>query len=360
MRIKKTTKDNIIFIIPAAALLLAVILLRERLTHILVPLALAFIIAKILEPLVNFFGTRKHFSMTGAVAAGMVIFVIVIGLILACLVPLLLDNLRDVANNAQTIRTQVEGAMGSINLWLQDTLGIREHSDFSLWMNEAANTLCERIFTGIESFALSLLDRVAKSYMEIFSTVLDVLTAFIMAFYFLKDRELLRGWVLAVFPYKWRSGVSSLMDELSKIFSDFLMGQLLVALIVGALETLGLFLLHVPYAPVLGFLGGILNIIPYFGPFIGAVPAVLAAFFTSPTKAIWTALLFIIIQQFDNNLLTPKIVEGKLGVHPITTILMVFIGGEFFGLAGILLAVPCYAALRAIIKKILPKVRLPA
>lgn len=119
----------------------------------------------------------------------MVIFVIVIGLILACLVPLLLDNLRDVANNAQTIRTQVEGAMGSINLWLQDTLGIREHSDFSLWMNEAANTLCERIFTGIESFALSLLDRVAKSYMEIFSTILDVLTAFIMAFYFLKDRE---------------------------------------------------------------------------------------------------------------------------------------------------------------------------
>lgn len=360
MRIKKSTKDNIIFIIPAVTLLLAVIFFRQRLTHILVPLALAFIITKILGSLVNFLAAQKHFSRTGAVAVGMVIFIIVIGLILACIVPMFLDNLRDVANNAQHIREQVEGAMGSTNLWLQKTLGIREHSDFSLWMNEAANTLCERIFSGLETFIHSLLDRIAKSYVEIFSTILDVLTAFVMAFYFLRDTELLRDWILSVFPYKWRNGVSSLMDELGKIFSDFLMGQLLIALIVGILETLGLLLLNVPYAPVLGFLGGILNIVPYFGPFIGAVPAVLAAFFISPVKAIWTAILFIIIQQFDNNFLTPKIVEGKLGVHPITTILMVFLGGEFFGIVGILIAVPCYAAIRAIIKKILPKVKLPA
>lgn len=360
MRIKKSTKDNIIFLIPTAVFLFAVFLLRDRLTHILVPLGLAFIIAKMLTPLVDFLAAKRPFSKNGAVAVGMIIFIIVIGLVLACLVPLLLDNLRDVANQAQTIQIQVKGAMGSANLWLQKSLGIREHSDFSLWMNEAANLLCERIFTGVENFALSFLDRAAKSYKEIFSTVLDVLTAFIMAFYFLKDGEMLKDWILSAFPYKWRNGLSSLLDELGKIFSDFLMGQLLVALLVGILETLGLLFLGIPYAPVLGFLGGILNIIPYFGPFIGAVPAVLAAFFISPMKAVWTALLFVIIQQFDNNFLTPKIVEGKLGVHPITTILTVFIGGEFFGLAGILLAVPCYAAIRAIVKRIFPKATLPA
>lgn len=350
---------NLIYLLPAAAAVIGALLFRDRLTHIFVPLILAMVLTMLLSPPTGYLSRKTKLNKTGATAVSMTAFSLLLILIFIGLVPIFLDSLREVVNNSKEIASQVESTMGSLNMQLQTMLHVDQDSDIAGWMNQATQNLCKQLFTALEGWASSLLDRIAESYIEVFATVFDCITALVITFYLLRDGRQLRLWALEAFPFQWREPVSQVLSDLGKIFSDFLKGQLLVSFILGVLQTAALLILGIPYAPILGFFGGILNIIPYFGPFIGAVPAVLAAFFVSPVKALWTILLFVVLQQVDNNLLTPKIVEGKLGVHPITTIVVVFLGGEFFGLWGVLLAVPVYAAMRSVLRRVLPAVKLP-
>jgi predicted PurR-regulated permease PerM len=117
------------------------------------------------------------------------------------------------------------------------------------------------------------------------------------------------------------------------------------------LEAIGLIVIGMKYPLALGMLGGLANIIPYFGPYIGAIPAIAVALTISPMKAVWTALVFIAAQQIDNNFISPRMMEERLGLHPVATIFAVLAGGEFFGVPGMLLAVPAAAILRAIVNK---------
>lgn len=180
----------------------------------------------------------------------------------------------------------------------------------------------------------------------------DCLLSFVLAFYLVRDREQIKEFVLAFFPVRVRKDASEGLHEVSRIISAFVTGQLVVAVIVGILETIALLLLGSKYAFLLGFIGGVSNIIPVVGPFIGAVPAVALALLESPYKALLIAGVFVVIQQLDNNFLTPRIVEGRLGLHPMVTLSVVFIAGLFWGIGGILLAIPITAVVVSVIKRI--------
>ena len=116
------------------------------------------------------------------------------------------------------------------------------------------------------------------------------------------------------------------MRDIHRVALKFIQGQIIIAIIIGIIETIGLYIVGMPYAIFLGFIGGISNIIPYFGPYIGAVPAVVIALTISPWKALLVISVFVIVQQLDNIILTPKIIKGKLGLHPIITIMSVLVG----------------------------------
>ena len=351
---------NLIYLLPAAAVAVGVILCGDRLTHLIIPFALATVLTMILSPPTVYLSRKTKMKESGAAALSMIAFVLIVVLLLVGIVPVFMGSLRDAVNHSEELAAQVESAIGGLNIRLQHILHVDQDSDLSFWMNQTAQTLCSKLFHAFEDWSSQLLNRLLESYAEIFAAIFDGITALVITFYLLRDGRQLRTWALDAFPFSWRETLSGIFSDLGKIFSDFLKGQLLISMILGITQTAGLLVLGIPYAPILGFFGGILNIIPYFGPFIGAIPAVLTAFFVSPFKALWTLILFVILQQIDNNLLSPKIVEGKLGVHPITTIVAVFLGGEFFGLWGVLLAVPAYAALRAVFKRVFPAKRLPA
>ncbi|NLB77703.1 MAG: AI-2E family transporter, partial [Clostridiaceae bacterium] len=156
---------------------------------------------------------------------------------------------------------------------------------------------------------------------------------------------------LLLLPRRWRAGTIDLGKKISRILAGFIQGQLMTALIVGVLETMGLILVGMKYPLVLGMIGGLANIIPYFGPYIGAIPALAIALTISPLKAVWVAAVYIVVQQIDNSFISPKIIEGRLGLHPVATIFAVLVGGEFFGIIGMLLAVPVMAILRVFVNK---------
>lgn len=155
--------------------------------------------------------------------------------------------------------------------------------------------------------------------------------------------------IVRMFPADKRSRTREIMHEIGHVLAQWLMGKMWSMVIIGSLTAIGLALLQVPLAMVLGILAGLLDFIPYIGPIMAGVPAVLIAFSESPTLALYVALLFVGLQMAEAYLLSPLIERRTVSLPPALTIMMQTLLGTFFGLAGIALATPLTAALAVMI-----------
>lgn len=212
--------------------------------------------------------------------------------------------------------------------------------------NEIAN-----VIEAVQKLLVNFLENGLDILVDIVRIIVDFTIAMVITYYVIKDGVKFKDYALLLLPRRWRASAIDLGKKISRILAGFIQGQLMTALIVGMLETMGLMLVGMKYPLILGMIGGMANIIPYFGPYIGVIPALAIALTISPLKAVWVAAVFILIQQVENNFISPKMIEGKLGLHPVATIFAVLVGGEFFGIAGMLLAVPVMAILRVLINK---------
>ncbi len=169
-----------------------------------------------------------------------------------------------------------------------------------------------------------------------------------IAAYLLVDVRRFKAAFLSAVPHDYRRDAKTLWDAFGYSLSRYLGGLALVLAIQGAVSALGLFLLGVPYALVLGAFVSATAVIPYLGAWLGAIPAVIVALTVSPTTALLTALLFLGIQQLEGNVLTPKIQGDTLRVHPVLVFLAVIIGGGLGGIVGVIVAVPSLAVGRVL------------
>jgi predicted PurR-regulated permease PerM len=172
--------------------------------------------------------------------------------------------------------------------------------------------------------------------------------AVFIAAYLLVDVRRFKAAFLSATPHAYRRDAKTLWEAFGYSLSRYLGGLALVLLIQGAISAVGLFLLGVPYALVLGAFVSVAAVIPYLGAWLSAVPAVIVALTVSPTTALLTALMFLGIQQLEGNFLTPKIQGDTLRVHPILVFLAVIIGGGLGGIFGVIVAVPSLAVLRVL------------
>jgi predicted PurR-regulated permease PerM len=183
------------------------------------------------------------------------------------------------------------------------------------------------------------------------STVSFAVTLFgviFIAAYLLVDVRRFEAAFLSAAPHGYRRDAKALWDAFGYSLSRYLGGLALVLAIQGAVSAVGLLLLGVPYALVLGAFVSATAIIPYLGAWLGAIPAVIVALTVSPTTALLTALLFLGIQQLEGNVLTPKIQGDSLRVHPVLVLLAVIIGGGLGGIVGVIVAVPSLAVGRVL------------
>jgi len=168
-----------------------------------------------------------------------------------------------------------------------------------------------------------------------------------VAVYLLADVRKVKAAYLKAAPARYRRDARDLWDAFGVSLSRYLGGLVFVILIQGVLAFLALKILGVPYAILLGAWVSITAIIPYLGPFLGGIPAVLVALiFESPTTAVLTVVAYVLIQQFEGNYLTPRIQGDALQVHPIIVLLAVIGGAQLAGLAGMVFAVPALAVVR--------------
>ena len=333
---------KLIPLIPVLVIGLVLFFLRKRLAGVFVPVAVAILLAYMLEPLVDF--VQKHLNFVRnktrlrAVQIVFVSSVLVLAVIIIFVVPTVVSNVVDIIEQSGEI-------IPKITSFIDNSIS-DEHAEIKRKLLSIADSAADKI-----SAKLDGVYNVASTFSlfgKISGIIVGAVTAFVLTYYFLRDKKIILNGFFGMFPYGWRQFISETANELGMISAKFIQGQVFVAMIVGGLEILGLFALRVPYCVFLGIIGGISNMIPYFGPFFGAVLPVLTALMISPEKALWVLALFLLVQQIDNHFISPKIIEGNLGIHPITVIIVIFIGQEFFGLWGIVAAVPIYATIKCI------------
>ena len=333
----------IVMIVLLAAAAVFLYKYREKIGRIMTPFFLAVIIAYLLHPLVVKLEVKNIPRKTGI----LLIYLIFTGLLASTgifLVPELISNTKELM---RTLPEIITGYQGIFN-------GIISSVRTSKWSGEIKDMIfmeVQNLGAAAQDYVANILKRSLNVFVNTVTMLFDFLLALVIAYYFIKDADFFKSFIMSLAPRRWRNGIERTGKEINAILSNFIQGQLLTALIVGVLETIGLIIVGVKYSFILGVVGGLANVIPYFGPIIGAIPAVAVALIESPMKAVFTILVFAVVQQLDNTFISPKIIEGRLGLHPVTTIFAVLAGGEFFGILGMLIAVPVAAILRVLLKR---------
>lgn len=208
------------------------------------------------------------------------------------------------------------------------------------------------VIDNILSYLGSLPTQVIKIIFSFFGNLLSVLTVLIFTFYLLISRQVLEKQLYFLFGNLKGKKVYILIENLEKKLGGWARAQLMLMLLVGVLTYIGLLILNFPFALSLSLLAGLLEIIPYLGPILAAIPTVIVGFSLSPIKGVLSLILVFLVQQIENYVFVPKVMEKTTGVPPIITLLALAVGLRLAGVVGALISLPSAIALKFLIEEL--------
>ncbi|MBB6454372.1 putative PurR-regulated permease PerM [Salirhabdus euzebyi] len=311
---------------------------------ILTPLLISAFIAYLLFPLVE--GLNHHFLPRWAAILSLYIIIfggIAFGIYKAY--PVFVRQLKELIEN-------IPHLMDTYQAWTYNLYVQTSH------FPEEIHDKMDQAFLSLEESLLELLTSVVYSLTRISDIFVIAAVIPILVFYLLKDFPKIKAALISVVPTK-KGRVQKFLKDIDQSLGGYLRGQLLVCLFVAIISSILLWLIHMKYPLLLGTFMGLTNIIPYFGPILGAVPAVIIAFTISANKVLYVIIVVLVVQLIEGNLLSPFIVGKTLHVHPVLIIFALLIGAEAFGIIGMILAVPVLTIIKVILEptKIIQKVK---
>ena len=276
-----------------------------------------------------------------------VIVIGIIGFLISKILPEIVENLSNIMSFIMSGDVDIAQIVTDLRNKI-DNQYVQYITDYILQASESIREIVNKLLIQLYNIVMSLISNLGSS-------TLTLVTSFIINIYMLSEKEdiLARGrrFIHAYYNDKKSRQILLTFRNANKIFKSFLNGKLLDSSIVGVVCVIAFTIAKVPYAPLMGTLIGFFNIIPYFGPIIGSVPVVLVSFFIDPPKALTALIIIIIIQQIDGNFLDPKIVGENVGVSPFWIITSVTVGGNLFGIPGMILGVPVVVLIKTIIEE---------
>ncbi|MET1247529.1 AI-2E family transporter [Sporolactobacillus sp. STCC-11] len=313
----------------------------QFLTKVAVPFIAAAIIAYLLHPLVGRV-QRMGVPRTVAILAIYALFFGVVGFTIYKGGPVLLHELRglddDISNYEKMYQTNLDHLYGSTPEAVHDQV----------------NDALLRIRNSLAHTA----DRAMDWCSGVVQSFFTLLIIPFLSFYILKDAGSIKKHALLLVPRKWRKQTADLFSEMDQSIGNYIRGQLTVCAILAVMATIGLWILKVPYPIVFGLFIGSTDLIPYFGPFIGAAPAVLVAATKSFYSMAGVVLMIILIQFLEGSVIEPLVVGKSADIHPLYIMLAVGVGGELAGIVGMLLAIPCFIIIRTCLRHLNERFRI--
>jgi len=320
-----------------------------------VPAVITILIGGIAFALLLSFPVRvldRYMPRPVAVAATLISAIAVVGVAFYIAVPPIAAEVTDFVTDLPAIVEDAERRLRETATRLEEEGLLPADADELIGDMEEA--IGERATGSIEPILTGILGQVT-SLVGLFITVFGVLFVGITL---LLDGDRLRRKVTGAFPHRYHDDLDQLWSDLGSSMSRYLGGLIVIALVQGALVSVALLLLGVPYALVLGVWVAMTSIVPYVGAWLGAIPALILAALESPSTALWTLLIYFGVQTFEGNFLTPRIQGDAVRVHPIIVLLTVVAVGSLFGIMGVILAVPMLAVARVLFDFFHARIRL--
>ncbi|WP_413308578.1 AI-2E family transporter [Bacillus sp. 1P10SD] len=299
---------------------------------IILPFLIAGFITYLLHPIVEKLH-EKGFHRGLAIFLIYFIFFGGIGFALYKGIPAIIDQLKDLSESAPFFAEQYRS-------WIDE---LQTHT--RAW----PDGLQAKIDDGINTFEKkmdTLLTIIVNVLMDFLNSALLLMIIPFIAFYMLKDFPLLKRTAWYLTPKKWRKKATLFLRDVDESLGSYIRGQLLVCVIIGSISALLFWVFHLRYPLLLGLIVGATNVIPYFGPIIGAIPAVIIAATTSVKLVIITVVIVFGLQFLEGNILSPYIVGKSLHMHPLLIMIALTSGGEIGGILGLILAVPVLVILK--------------
>lgn len=330
----------------------------------LYPFLLGLFIAYLINPLVDFFNRKLFRGIFRIKRAGiskglsvLLSYILVISVITVCLfyiVPQIVESLMQLStfiDSAQTGYNKIVDFFENLNdqypQWKLNTV-----IDF-------IDDIPGQMEKWLKELAVSVLPKLYSTSVSIISGIVNTLIAIMVSVYMLLDKQKLinniKKSIYAVFPESKADRILVVSAECNKIFGNFIIGKMIDSIIIGFLCWVIMMIIGIPYALVISVIVGITNMIPYFGPFIGAIPGILLLLIVDFSYAVIFAIIIVVLQQFDGLYLGPKILGESTGLRPIWIIFAITVGGSVAGVAGMFLGVPVTAVIAYLLSTAMEK-----
>jgi len=315
----------------------------------------------VLKPLFRRYLQAEVFGNKGIRALSVLITMLIAGLsvylFFHILIPQLVESVKVLVSNA-------EDYYAVVNAWITHLL--ENNPDLERWTLD----LLDGYFGDLKSWgtrimpqAQQILAAVTDGIWSVLTFAMDMIVGVIFSVYMLFTKEKFlasaRRAVHALFKEDRTALILKCAERMNIIFGGFIRGKLLDSLIIGIICYMGTSMLNMPYAPLVSLIVGVTNVIPFFGPFLGAIPCALLILIVSPIKCLYFIIFVFLLQQFDGNILGPKILGDSTGISSFWVIVAILLGGGFFGVPGMFFGVPvfacCYAAFQSYVEYRLKK-----
>ncbi len=380
-RFKIGKKVYLSVILGLAALILLFFFIQRnyfsKLVDVLEPIIIGIIFAYLLNPLVKVLEklfnrlflkfikkdrTCRNLSRGFSIGISLIVLLAVFTAIISLIVPQVLTSIngliRDLPGminsatdyyNSLVVKYDLPNRFMQISEWYSQTFGDTQ-SQFDL------SSVLTGLFSGIQQGIINSIGTVGNGLVSFFTTLINVIIGLVVTVYVLACKEnMFAQFKKALYAFFSRSKVDSLIEtsvECNRIVTNFIVSKIVASLIVGVLCFILMMIFRIPYALLISVIIGVTDIIPFFGPYIGAIPSALLILLTDPIKAVYFVIMIIVIQQVEGNVISPKIIGDSVGVSPFWVMFAMILGGGMFGLPGMLLGVPVFAILLFIVRTI--------
>lgn len=362
------------FVVVAAALI--VYFIFNNFSHVmnvvsavngaLMPVYIGLVIAFLLSPLVNrldrfvtiplYMKVMKKEEKARKLARGTSVTIVLISF-LVVLWSLVMMVIPEVVRSIKSLADSMPAYYHNIMQWIARTF--ERYPEIEEYAQNLSAMMYHKMITWLQDTILpnsnKWLSIVTDGVVNVLSVLMNFLIGLIVSVYLLCGKENFlaqaKKILCAIFPRKWASEIMGVLSETNVLFAKFLSGKIIDSLIIGILAFIILTIAKIPYALLVSVIVGVTNIIPFFGPYIGAIPSAILVFIANPMKGIVFLIIIIVLQQFDGNILGPMILGDSTGLKSFWILFSILLFGSLFGLLGMICAVPVFAMIYRLVNR---------
>lgn len=301
---------------------------------ILLLLLISVIIASAMDPLADFL-YKRHIPRALSVLLVYVAFIGIFVLIGVLLAPSIGAEFHDISQ--RNYFEEFQSRIGVVNTSLSDSSWGRSLQD------------------NIKSWASGFSSTIFDTTKGVFTGIVSVITVLTISFYLTVEENGMKNLIKNLTPFKHQPYITKLVNQIQRKMGYWVLGQVILSAIIFGLTYIGLTLLNVKFALVLAVIAGLLEIIPYIGPFLSLIPALFFAFLQAPALAVAVIVLYVVIQQLENHIIVPVVMSKSVGINPVLVILGILIGGTLGGVIGAIIAVPVLSGISVFVGGMLNK-----